>query len=66
MLVVQAFPADFDPFKRKLYNCERERMSGRYEFLNSFFALPRQGRIQVMFMTPRRGLSPAGASGAYP
>jgi hypothetical protein len=23
-------------------------------------------RIQVLFMTPRRGLSPAGASGAYP
>ena len=42
MLVTQAFPADFDPFKLKLYNCERERMSGRYEFMNSFFALPRQ------------------------
>ena len=24
----------------------------RYEFMSSFFALPRQGRIQVMFMAP--------------
>ena len=40
MLVVQAFPAD--PFKLKLYKCERERMSGRYEFMSSFFALPRR------------------------
>jgi hypothetical protein len=31
MLMVQAFPADFDPFKLKLYNCKRERMSGHYE-----------------------------------
>jgi hypothetical protein len=42
MLVVQALPADFDPFKLKLYNCERERMPGRREFMSSFFALPRQ------------------------
>jgi hypothetical protein len=42
MLVVQAFPADFDPFKPKLYHCDRERMPGRHEFMSSFFALPRQ------------------------
>ncbi len=41
MLVVQAFPTDFDPFKVKLYYCERERMPGRYEFLGAFFALSR-------------------------
>ena len=35
MLVTQAFPADFDPFKLKLYNCERERMSERHEFIRS-------------------------------
>jgi len=40
MLVVQAFPTDFDPFKVKLYYCERERMSRRYGFMYSFFALP--------------------------
>jgi hypothetical protein len=26
MLVAQAFPADFDPFKLKLYSSARERM----------------------------------------
>jgi hypothetical protein len=35
MLVTQAFPADFDPFKLKVYNCERERMSERHEFIRS-------------------------------
>ncbi len=65
MLMVQAFPANFDPFKLKLYHCEREHMPGRYEFMNSFFA-SHDYSVQVLFMTFRRGLSPAGASGAYP
>jgi hypothetical protein len=28
ILVAQAFPADFDPFKLKLYHCEREPIPG--------------------------------------
>lgn len=60
MAVVQAFPADFDPFKLKLCNCRRERMSGRYEFMSSFFALASRYLIQVMFMMPRRELPAAG------
>jgi hypothetical protein len=42
MLMVQAFPANSDPLNLKLHHCEREHVSACYEFINSFFALPRR------------------------
>lgn len=64
MIVAQALTADFDqPNLSCGIVCANACLGLRilaYEFMSSFVALPRQGRVQVMFMTPRRE-SPAGA-----